>query len=323
VIDWALERDLHRSHDAAVTVRARTATLYRHTPMLAVTPARALKLETLQRSGSFKIRGAASALSAGARPTLVVAASTGNHGLAVATLAREQGLPCRIYVPVAAATAKLAMLRASGAELTAVDGDPLLAELAAKDAASGESGALLVPPYNDPEVILGQASVGLELLEDVPEPPGVLFVAAGGGGLISGVALAVRERWPRTTIVGCVPAASPAMADAVAAGRVVRSPHGPTLADATAGNIEDGSITVAIACALVDEFVRISEGELAAAMRLALLEHHLAIEGASALALAASLREEHPGRHLVVLGGGNVGQATLAAILDAGGPDHR
>lgn len=323
MIDWALEHDLGRSYSAAVAVRAATATRYRHTPLLEVSPAQALKLESLQRSGSFKIRGAASALSAAAHPTLVVAASTGNHGLAVATLAREQGLPCRIHVPSDAAPAKLALLRASGAELVAVDGDPLLAELAARDAASAQAGALLVPPYNDPDVILGQASIGLELLEDVPEPPGALFVAAGGGGLISGVALAVRERWPHTTIVGCVPRASPAMADAVAAGRVVPSAHGPTLSDATAGNIEDGSITVAIAGALVDEFVRISEAELAAAMRVAVLEHHLAIEGASALALAASLRAQHAGRHVVVLGGGNVGQATLAAILDADVTDHR
>ena len=99
-------------------------------------------------------------------------------------------------------------------------------------------------------MILGQASVGLELLEQVERAPDAVFVPVGGGGLISGIALAVRDAWPDTAIVGCLPAASPAMADAVAAGRVVRSPMAPTLADATAGNIEEGSITVPI-CALL------------------------------------------------------------------------
>jgi threonine dehydratase len=164
-------------------------------------------------------------------------------------------------------------------------------------------------------VVLGQATLGLELLEQLSAAPDALFVAVGGGGLISGVALAARERWPRCRIVGCVPAASPAMAAAVAAGAVVAAPLGPTLSDATAGGIEEGSITVAICAALVDEFVLVSEEEIAAAMGVALLEHSLALEGASALALAASLRDHSGGSHLVVLGGGNVGAETLRRVL--------
>jgi threonine dehydratase len=164
-------------------------------------------------------------------------------------------------------------------------------------------------------VILGQATLGLELLEDLAAPPDVLFAAVGGGGLISGIALAVRERWPLCTIVGCLPEASPAMRDAVAAGRVVESPMLPTLADATAGNIEEGSITVAVCAALVDQFAMVSEAEIATAMRTALLEHHLLIEGAAALALAASLRRSDSERHVVVLGGGSVGEQTLRSIL--------
>jgi threonine dehydratase len=221
---------------------------------------------------------------------------------------------CRIFVPATAAPAKLARLRDTGVDVVEEDGDPLRAELAAR-AFAESSGALLVAPYNDPQVILGAASVGLELLEDLPEPPDGLFVAVGGGGLISGIALAVRTRWPRCTIVGCLPEASPAMRDAVAAGRVVDSPVLPTLADATAGNIEEGSITVAICAALLDRFELISEAEIAAAMRAALLEHHLVIEGAAALALAASLRSNDFDRHVVVLSGANVGVQTLRAIL--------
>ena len=317
--DWALERDLDRSAAAARETRERIARFVRVTPVVELdangATTRLLKLETLQRTGSFKVRGAAAALSAGERPRSVVAASTGNHGLAGASVAAALGLPCRVYVPASAAPAKLARLRASGVELVEVDGDPLLAELAAREASKQAPGTLLVPPYNDPRVILGQATLGLELLEQLADPPDALFVAVGGGGLISGIALAVRASWPRCRIVGCLPAASPAMAAAVAAGGVAAAPLRPTLSDATAGGIEPGAITVAICAALVGEFVEIEEAEIAAAMRAALLEHGLAIEGAAAVALAASLREGGGGRHLVVLGGGNVGAETLREIL--------
>jgi len=320
VIEHPLQRDLGRSLRAARETRERIAPHVRHTPLLELEgpgPRRLVKLETLQRTGSFKVRGAASALTAGPRPAEVIAASTGNHGLAVAALAGSLGLPCRVFVPAGASAAKLARLRATAVGLIEVAGDPLAAELAAREAAEQTTGALLVAPYNDAEVILGQATLGLELLDDLDQPPDTLFVAVGGGGLIGGIALAVRERWPRTRIVGALPEASPAMADAVAAGRVTVSPLAPTLADATAGNLEQGSITVAIAAALVERFELIAEEEIAAAMRVALLEHHLAIEGAAALALAASLRDRDDDgeRHLVVLGGGNVGAETLRTIL--------
>jgi threonine dehydratase len=331
VIDWPLAEELARSFQAAHETQGRIATFVRHTPLLELRahPAgeppepiaatgrtrRWLKLENRQHTGSFKIRGAASAITAGEPPREVLAASTGNHGLAVAAVARALKLPCRVFVPAAAATAKLALLREAGVELVEVDGDPLLAELAARETAERTPGALLVPPYNDPHVILGQATLGLELLEDLPQPPQALFVAVGGGGLISGITLAVRSRWPHCRIVGCLPSASPAMADAVAAGRVVPSKLEPTLADATAGNIEEGSITVAICAALVDEFELISEQEIAAAMRLALAADELEIEGAAALALAGSLRQDGTAEsHVIVLGGGNVGAQTLSAI---------
>ena len=329
MIDWPLEGDLERSFQAAVQTRRRIARFVRHTPLLELDPPtrhpqaglpgphprRLVKLESVQHTGSFKIRGAAAALTAGPPPQEIVAASTGNHGLAVAALSRSLELRCRVFVPAGAAAAKLARLRAAGVELVELAGDPLHAELAAREAAEQTRGALLVAPYNDPQVILGQATLGLELLDDLPDPPDALFVAVGGGGLIGGIALAVRERWPHCRIIGCLPQASPAMADAVAAGHVVPSPLQRTLADATAGNIEQGAVTVAIAAALVERFELITEAEIAAAMRLALLEHHLAIEGAAALALAASLRDHDGERHLIVLGGGNVGPQTLREIL--------
>jgi threonine dehydratase len=321
VIDWALESDLDRSADAARATRARIASFVRQTPLLEADPrpgcrvTRLLKPETLQRTGSFKVRGAWAAITAAARPREIVAASTGNHGLAVAAVARALELPFRIFVPASASAAKLARLHDAGAEPIAVAGDPLAAELHARSAAAGSPGALFVSPYNDAEVVLGQASVGLELLEDLAEPPDALFVAVGGGGLISGVALAVRARWPRCRIVGCLPVASPAMADAIAAGRVVQSPVLPTLADATAGNIEPDAITVPICAALVDELVLLEEEELAMAMAVALCELHLVIEGAAALALAASLRERDRARHVVVLGGAGVGLEALRALL--------
>lgn len=318
MIDWALEADLERSHAAAVRTRARISGLVRRTPLATCVEGsvtRLLKLETLQRSGSFKVRGAAAAITAAERPREIVAASTGNHALAVATIARELDIPCRIYVPSSVQPVKLERLQAAGIEPHTVEGDPLAAELAAREIAARSPGALLVSPYNDPEVVLGQAGIGLELLEEVSEPPDALFAAVGGGGLIGGLAIAVRARWPACAIVACVPAASPAMRDAVAAGGVVDSPVSPTLADATAGNIEPGSITVPLAGAFVDQWLVLEEDEIAAAMRSALLELHLVIEGAAALALAGSLRHAAPGRHVVVLSGASVGEAALRALL--------
>jgi threonine dehydratase len=319
VSDWQLERDLERSFRAAVETRERIAAFVDRTPLFGADDGRRLlKLESLQRTGSFKIRGAASAITAAGRPREIVAASTGNHGLAVAAVARTLEIPCRIFVPATAAGAKLARLRQAGVELVSVDGDPLRAELAAREACDGRDGVLLVPPYNDRQVVLGQATLGLELLDDLGgEAPDAVFAAVGGGGLIAGLALALRTRWPRCRIVGCLPAASPAMAEAVAAGAVLDSPLRPTLADATAGNIEATTITLPICAALVDEWQLIEETEIAAAMRSALFEHRLEIEGAAAVALAASLRHDDGGRHLVVLGGGNVGAQTLRTITSS------
>ena len=321
MIDWPLERDLERSAAAARATGMRLAPFVTRTPLVeaaatfvgAVT--RLLKLETMQRTGSFKVRGAAAALTATEHPREVIAASTGNHGLAVAAVARVLEIPTRILVPADAAPAKLARLRAAGVEPITVKGDPLAAELEARSLAQRRHGAIFVSPYNDPHVVLGQATIGIELLGELAEPPDALFVPVGGGGLVSGIAVAVRARWPRCRIIGCLPEASPAMADAVAAGRAVATPVAPTLADATAGNIEPGAITVPICAALVDEFVALEEDELASAMRLALRDLHLVIEGAAALALAASLRERGSGRHVIVLSGAGVGEDVLRAIL--------
>jgi threonine dehydratase len=324
VIDWPLERDLARSAVAARDAQARIAPFARRTPLVeappeiadtAATATRLLKLETLQRTGSFKVRGAAAAITAAPRAREIVTASTGNHGLAVAAVANELDLPCRIFVPASASATKLARLRGAGVEPIAVAGDPLAAELEARAAAQRSPGAVFVPPYNDVHVVLGQASVGLELADELTEAPDALFVPVGGGGLLAGIALALRAQWPRCRIVGCLPAASPAMADAVAAGRVVESRVLPTLADATAGNLEPGALTVPVCAALVDELVTLEEDELAAAMRLAVRELHLVIEGAAALALAASLRDGRGARHVVVLSGAGVGEHELHAIL--------
>jgi threonine dehydratase len=324
VIDWPLERDLARSAAAAREAQARIAPFAQRTPLVEAPPVadgdgaavtRLLKLETLQRTGSFKIRGAAAAITAVGRAREIVAASTGNHGLAVAAVARALALRCRIFVPAGAAASKLARLHDAGVEPIGVAGDPLAAELEARAAAQRSPGAVFVPPYNDADVVLGQATIGLELADELAAAPDALFVPVGGGGLVGGIAVALRARWPRCRIVGCLPAASPAMADAVAAGRVVESRVTSTLADATAGNIEPGALTVPICAALVDELVTLEEDELAAAMRVAVRDLHLVIEGAAALALAASLRDGRGARHVVVLSGAGVGERELHAIL--------
>ena len=263
VIDWALERDLERSARGRARRRARgsppssarrrSRSLRRRRPTC-----RLLKLETLQRTGSFKVRGAAAAITAGERPREIVAASTGNHGLAVAAVARALGHPVpRSSSRPAPRPAKLARLRAAGVEPHAVDGRPARRRARrARRRRSARPGALLVSPYNDPEVVLGQASDRARAARGAREPPDALFAPVGGGGLIGGHrARGARALAAHAAIVGCVPAASPAMARRGRGGPRRRLAGAPTLADATAGNIEPGSITVPICAALVDELV--------------------------------------------------------------------
>ena len=277
-----------------------------------------LKLECWQRTGSFKLRGATNALRARSAeaPEGVVAASTGNHGLAVATAAADLSTRAIVYAPETADPGKLAAVARAGAEVRRAGADCVEAEAAAR-AFSEESGLPYVSPYNDPLVCAGQGTIGLELHEDL-ERLDAVYVALGGGGLIGGIGGYLNAVRPETRIVGVSPRQSPVLAESIAAGRILEMPCGPTLSDATAGGVEPGSITFELCREVIDEFVEVDEDEIAAAMRGVIAQHHVLVEGAAGVAVAGFLRQRallDGASVAIVLCGANVDVGTLGAVL--------
>jgi threonine dehydratase len=272
-----------------------------------------LKLETLQPTGSFKVRGAAAALAASAGDGELVTASAGNHALAVAWAAARLGRSATVVVPETASEAKIAGLRASGVRLV-LHGDTY--EAAERHAL--ELGGQFVSPYNDPHVIAGQRTLGVEVGRQLAGPVTVAC-PVGGGGLLAGVALWASEH-PEARVVGVEAAACPAVSAAVAAGRVVEVEARPTLADGMAGQIEPGSVTVDLAREHVDLWVTVDEDELAHGLRVLALDEGLVVEGAGAAAAAAVLAgkvgDDRPGASVVAIASGrNIAGAELAAVL--------
>jgi threonine dehydratase len=278
-----------------------------------------LKLESLQPTGSFKVRGALAAVAAYAPSAgRVVTPSAGNAALGVAFAAARLGVPATLVVPETASAAKVAALRELGADLVLHGADYEEAERHALALAA--EGAAFVSPYNDPHVIAGQSTVGDEVGDQVGDDV-TLLVPVGGGGLVSGCALWAAER-PRVHLVGVESAASPAVSSAVRAGRIVTVEVGPTIADGLGGNIEPGSVTPAVAGRRVDTWVQVPEDLLRTAVRLLATRCGLVVEGAGAVGVAAllgGLVEPAPGTAPVVLvTGRNIAPALLAELLTTG-----
>lgn len=281
-----------------------------------------LKLELLQPTGAFKTRGAHNkvALIAAEFPdAALVTASSGNHGIAVATAARRHGLRLTVLVGASISPAKLERLRELETDRCIVEifgrsSDDAEEEARRRDEAGR---AIYVHPYNDPDVIAGQGTVAAEITDDWPECD-ALVVPIGGGGLISGIGLWAKAVNPGLRLVGVQPSASPPMYAHLASGTTARMPIAPTLADGVAGNIERGSITWKMCRELVDEVVLVDEERIADAMRWSLEVHHLAVEGSGALPIAA-LRARLGGlggrRVAAVISGRNVDAATLVSVI--------
>lgn len=281
-----------------------------------------LKREDVQPTGAFKTRGAHNkvAIVAAERPeAALVTASSGNHGIAVATAAVRHGMRLTVLVGRSVSPAKLERLRALETsrvtvELAGADTDDAEAEARRRDDAGH---AIYIPPYNDPEVIAGQATVGMEILEDWPEVD-TIVVPIGGGGLISGIGLWAKAMKPGLRLIGVQPAASPPMYAHFETGSTDPMPIAPTLADGVAGNLERTSITWRLCRQLVDQVVLVEEDEIASAMRWALDVPHVLLEGSAVLGIAA-LRPgllELAGRHVaVVTTGRNVSGETLRGVL--------
>lgn|SRR5690625_5235251 len=280
-----------------------------------------LKSEHLQVTGSFKARGALAKLTAlddDVRAAGVITASSGNHGLGVANALSALGGRGTVCVPHGASEVKVAGIRRLGADVRTLGDDAGETEQLAMEAAESE-GLTYVSPYDDVEVISGQGTIGVEIAQQRPETDTVV-VSVGGGGLISGVAAALKHRRPDVRVVGVSPANDAAMAASVEAGRIVSPPAKATLSDGTAGSVTPGAVTFPLCQELVDEWVLISEDEIRAALRSVIDEHHQLVEGAAAAAVAGALHVADGlagGNVAIVSCGANIAAATLARALAA------
>ena len=268
-----------------------------------------LKLENLQETGAFKLRGAANKLLSLSKVEAargIVTASTGNHALAVATMACKLGIPVEIFVSEHIHPRKRARIDALKPRVHTVGGDALAAELAARGE-SERSGRPYVSPYNDAAVIEGQGTLAVEMLRQLARagrgPPDAVFVAVGGGGLIGGMGLHLKAASPGTEIVGCWPENSPAMHECLKAGAIVDVPEKPTWSTSTAGGVEPGAITLAICRQVVDRHALVTEDEIVAAARRVHREDGQLIEGAAGVAVAAFLQDaaRYAGKTVVLL----------------------
>ncbi len=273
-----------------------------------------LKLETWQPTGSFKVRGALAALASVGADDEVVAASAGNHALGIAFAATRLGRRATVVVPATASEAKVAALRRF--DITLVQHGEQYAEAEAHALELAERGARFVSPYNDPDVIAGQGTLGWELGSQCRGPL-TLVCAVGGGGLASGLGLWAATR-DDVRVIGVEADAAPAMAEAVRAGRAVPVDVRPTVADGIAANLEPGAVTIDLVSKHVDRLVTVSEEEIADAVRHLVRAHGVVAEGAGAAAFAAVLAGRIgpvDGRVVAVVSGRNIALPTLAGLL--------
>ena len=279
-----------------------------------------LKLENLQFTGSFKLRGALNKILSLDKAQLdngVITASTGNHGAAVAFASSIVGTKAVVFVSTKASKSKVDAIRRHGAEVREFGDDPIEAENFARDYAS-ENSIPYISPYNDIDVVAGQGTVGVEISEQLGNID-VVFVAVGGGGLISGIGAFLKSFDPKIRIVGCSPENSKVMIQSLEMGELRGDlPSLPTLSDGTAGGIEDGSITFDLCRDIIDETVTVTEDEIISAMCDFADVHHMQIEGAAAVATASFMKtaEKYRGKNVVlVICGANIGAETLGEVL--------
>lgn len=284
----------------------RIAGYVRRTPLLPAVPGVLLKAEHLQRGGSFKLRGAVNAvLALGARR--IVTGSSGNHGIALASLAAPLGVRVTVVMAAGASPAKAALIRALGGRIVTVGGGVAEREARARELAE-ETGAVLVPSSDHPLVVAGQGTVGAEILADLPGA-GSVYVPTGGGGLLAGVCLAARDHPVR--VVGVEPAGSPRYARSLAAGRPVRLPPGETVADGLRAQ-QPGAVPFPVIRDRADELITVSDAEILAAVAL-LRGHGIEAEPSGAVALAGALRGPRRDPAVAVVSGGNTTAALSAA----------
>ncbi len=278
-----------------------------------------LKLENVQLTGSFKIRGVFNKLISiieNGRRERFVTASTGNHGVAFAHAINTLNLQGIVFLPENASPAKIQDIRQYNIELRFYGKDSVEAEKFARKFAEVR-GFTYISPYNDPKIIGGQGTIGIELERQLKGIDAVL-VPVGGGGLISGIASYLKDVM-RVEVIGVQPENSAVMYHSIRAGRILNMESKPTISDGTAGGIEEGSITFELCKRYVDDFILVSEEEIAKSILFILERHHMLIEGAAALPVAAYLkdRDRFKGKKIVlILSGCRIDIGTLKEILN-------
>ncbi|HWE11163.1 MAG TPA: threonine ammonia-lyase [Solirubrobacteraceae bacterium] len=309
--------DIRRAGAAGAGIVRETPVLSSRTLAKRTGVAATLKAENLQRTGSFKLRGALAKIASlkDGSTAGVVTASAGNHSQAVAYAARERGLKCEVFMPESAPIAKAEATTALGARVHHV-GETVDESLAAAQARADESGLAFVHPFDDAMVIAGQGTLGIELVGQVPDLSRVI-APVGGGGLISGVAIAVKSLRPAVEVIGVQAEACAPLATSLAAGEPVAVPSALTIADGIAVK-RPGRLTLALINRWVDELVTVTEDEVAEAMVFLLERAKLVVEGAGAVGVAAVLAErigaDPRGTTAVILSGGNVDPGLLSQI---------
>jgi threonine dehydratase len=313
---------LHDVYEA----RQRICAIATRTPLIASPPLTEvagspvyLKAESLQQTGSFKIRGAANkmlSLTDEEQARGVITVSSGNHGRAVAYIARQLGINAVICISARVPNNKVEAIRNLGAE-TVVHGNSYEeAEIHARRLQE-QRGLTLVDPFDDPLVIAGQGTIGLEVLEDLPEVDTIL-VPLSGGGLMSGIALAMKSASPAMRVIGVSMDRAPVMYHSLRAGTPIEMEEEETIADALVGNIGlNNKHTFRMVQKYVDDTILVSDEEIAGAMAFALEQHHLVVEGGGAVGIAALLhhRASQLGRNVVVVvSGGNVSLPSLLKV---------
>jgi len=314
--------------DAIREARARLAERFAPTPMLPAPDLTAsfgreilLKAENLQRTGSFKIRGAWNRISRLGGPKAcpgVVCASAGNHAQGVGLAAKMTGIHATIVMPVETPLIKVDRTRSHGAEVV-LAGDSYEAAFAKAKEIGRERGLVFVHAFEDPEVIAGQGTAGLEILEQA-EKAGVVVVPVGGGGLISGIATAVKETNPGIKVIGVQAAGAAPSAASLKAGKVVNLDHADTIADAIRFKTAS-EVTLPLLKRYVDDIVTVTEEEISGAVVKLMEESKLVVEGAGAVPLAAMMSGKIPkgkGSAVLVLSGGNMDLNMIARVLEQG-----
>ena len=267
------------------------------------------KCENLQKSGAFKARGAHNAvlkLDSRARAAGVATHSSGNHGAALAMAARRVGVPAHIVMPDNTPAMKVAAVRAYGGEITFCESSQAAREVCLEDVCQ-RTGAVFIPPYDHPDIIAGQGTCALELSEQLPRRPDVLIAPVGGGGLLSGSAVASRSLWPDTAVIGAEPAGADDARRSLMSGRRQPQPAPDTIADGLRTAL--GEHTFAIIRTGVDDILTVPDSDIVGAMRLVLTRMKLVVEPSAAVGLAVVLshRERFAGRRVaVILSGGNL-----------------